>query len=96
MPKTTSLIYRASKLTPTYFECVNVHMPSRVQPRTGCTSYHVPNTNIVYIFGGTYDCVANLMAYQTDISLFNVDTLTLETVPKVFYFAFSHESQLVS
>lgn len=88
-PNITNLIFAADRSAPHRLIQVQPVNPSYLQviPRSGCTCYQVPSTNMVYIFGGFYGNKEDYLNFQTDITAVRLgQQLEVSTVPKSFYF----------
>ncbi len=88
-PTITNLIFAADRNTPhrlIQVEPVNASY-LHVLPRSGCTCYQVPSTNLVYIFGGFYGSSEDYLHFQTDITVARLgQQLEVDNLPKTFYF----------
>lgn len=70
-PTPTSLVFVASRANPSQLVAVTPCNSAalHVLPRSSCTSYQVPGTDYIYIFGGFYQQENNYLLFQKDITL---------------------------
>lgn len=54
LPESTSLFFRAFRKRPEYFLLIHNKQDEKLIPRHGCKCYEVPDTNVIYVFGGFY------------------------------------------